>query len=684
LPVAARVPGVLAALCALVLALGATPAHADIGEAGPSFLGASAPTGQKPQSKSWFHDGIWWSVLFDRATDQYEIYKRDGGRLVSTGTVVDRRNKLWNDVLWDGSRLHVVSAAQSQVTGSAVRYYRFTYDSTAQRYDLEVGQVTLTSWGVEAAVVDRDSAGHVWIVYTHGQAVWTTHTVTGPTDWSTPIVLPVVGADTLTSDDIASVVAFNGHIGVMWSNQNDGAFHWATHVDGDPQDAWTGSIAAQGAGLSDDHLNLKALDDDPAGQVFAAVKTSLDRSTDPLQLLLVLDDAGAWHRYTTFQVRDGGPTRAQVAIDTGRRELYVFAAEGPCCTGGAIFMKKTSLDAIAFESGKGAPVLESATDTHINNASTTKQTVDAASGLLVLAGDDTTDRYWQTLIPLDGSDIVPPETTITGSPPNTTSATSAQFDFSSSEPGSTFACSLDAAAPVPCTSPASYDNLAAGEHTFTVHATDAAGNTDPTPASRTWTVSTSAALFLDGFESGDLAQWSTVATGADGAAAVQSAVTAFGAFAARLSATSAAGSFAYARKTLSPAPSSLTVTATVRVDGEGAPGGNVPLLRLYDPAGTRLLTVYRPNGSTKLYVHALGGAYTATRGRLPTATFKRLAVDVVTAGTGAGTLVMRVDGTQVYATSTASLGTAGVATLQIGNDTRRQPFVVYVDDVEAR
>ena len=43
-----------------------------------------------------------------------------------------------------------------------------------------------------------------------------------------------------------------------------------------------------------------------------------------------------------------------------------------------------------------------------------------------------------------------------------------------------------------CTSPKAYTGLSAATHTFEVRATDAAGNVDPTPASRTWTVSATA------------------------------------------------------------------------------------------------------------------------------------------------------------------------------------------------
>src|SRR5207302_6552590 len=40
--------------------------------------------------------------------------------------------------------------------------------------------------------------------------------------------------------------------------------------------------------------------------------------------------------------------------------------------------------------------------------------------------------------------------------------------------------------------PQTYSALASGNHTFQVRATDPAGNTDPTPASFTWTIDTAA------------------------------------------------------------------------------------------------------------------------------------------------------------------------------------------------
>jgi acid phosphatase type 7 len=87
----------------------------------------------------------------------------------------------------------------------------------------------------------------------------------------------------------------------------------------------------------------------------------------------------------------------------------------------------------------------------------------------------------------------PPQTTITDGPTGTTSATSATFSFSSSEASSTFQCRLDGEAWAGCASPSTRSSLAPGAHSFEVRATDAAGNADPTPAVRGWSIQRDAA-----------------------------------------------------------------------------------------------------------------------------------------------------------------------------------------------
>src|SRR3954470_16126444 len=70
------------------------------------------------------------------------------------------------------------------------------------------------------------------------------------------------------------------------------------------------------------------------------------------------------------------------------------------------------------------------------------------------------------------------------------------FNSTSSEPNSTFECRLDnetkdkvdTVAWAPCAAAWKLPELEGGQHTVEVRATDAAGNTDATPAKRTWTV----------------------------------------------------------------------------------------------------------------------------------------------------------------------------------------------------
>ena len=88
------------------------------------------------------------------------------------------------------------------------------------------------------------------------------------------------------------------------------------------------------------------------------------------------------------------------------------------------------------------------------------------------------------------TDVTPPETAIDSGPSGLTNQNSPAFGFSSSEGGSTFACSVDGGGFTACSSPQTVGPLGDGAHTFAVRATDPGGNEDPTPASRSFTVDT--------------------------------------------------------------------------------------------------------------------------------------------------------------------------------------------------
>jgi hypothetical protein len=96
------------------------------------------------------------------------------------------------------------------------------------------------------------------------------------------------------------------------------------------------------------------------------------------------------------------------------------------------------------------------------------------------------------------SDTTPPETLITEGPSGTVTGRSSEgaaaqsvpstFSFTSSEPNSTFQCSLNGGTFGSCSPPFTTPALNDGGHDFGVRAIDAAGNVDPTPATRGWSV----------------------------------------------------------------------------------------------------------------------------------------------------------------------------------------------------
>ena len=427
--------GMLLLVAAFVQVGTASAATPQFGFKDQSFSGAStAPSGSKPESKLWFNDGIWWATMWDTTTSQFHIFQLNaaGTTWSVTPTVIDSRASTRGDALWDGTHLYiashdVASDSSHNTVNRPARLYRFSYSAATKSYSKDAGfPVTIMNYSTETMVIDKDSTGTIWATWTQAKKLTVAHTVGNDLAWSVPIVPAITGTG-LNSDDVSSLIWFGGNrIGVMWSNQSSSHMYFTTHLDGDPDTTWSASEAVtSGSGSADDHINLKT---DSAGRIYAAAKTSFTSNGATLIHLLVRGSGGGWSDYRFGTVQESN-TRAIVEVDEQNGVVHMYAT-GPFPgtssgqSGGTIFEKTAPIGAISFASGSGTPVIQDPGSADLNNASSTKQNINPASGIVVIATNDSTKFYWHSMETLGGaSNTTPTANPVTRTTPFDTPAT---------------------------------------------------------------------------------------------------------------------------------------------------------------------------------------------------------------------------------------------------------------------
>jgi hypothetical protein len=87
-----------------------------------------------------------------------------------------------------------------------------------------------------------------------------------------------------------------------------------------------------------------------------------------------------------------------VVLDEEHDLVHMLAADSQ--TGGNIVEKTASMADAGFDPGQGAVVLHNPGSPNLNDATSTKQSLDADTGMVVLADDDKQDAYWHLDEPL--------------------------------------------------------------------------------------------------------------------------------------------------------------------------------------------------------------------------------------------------------------------------------------------
>ncbi|MCG8603560.1 IPT/TIG domain-containing protein, partial [bacterium] len=357
---------------------------------------------EKPESKLWWNDGLWWGSLWDPDANVYRIHRFNlqSQCWVSVGPEIDDRSQSRGDALWDGEKLYIVSHAGSD----GGRMYRYSYDSGTNTYSADSGfPVSVNDTDSEALVMTKDSSGQLWVTWTDGGAVMINRSLGNDQSWGDPFVLPVAGAQA-SSDDVSSVVSLGGNkIGVLWSNQSDERIYFAVHEDDKTDLDWNSTEIAledgQLGAVADDHVNLAVSGSGASAKVVAVTKSSLSGNGMPQIYLLVRDSNGSWSDYVVAEDQDGH-TRPIVVSEANSDKVHVFLRSKK--NGGSrIYRKTTSLSNPQFQPGLGEFFIDSSDDSEVNDPTSTKQPMSAASGLLVLASDDGTLNYLHNYMELE-------------------------------------------------------------------------------------------------------------------------------------------------------------------------------------------------------------------------------------------------------------------------------------------
>lgn len=476
----------LAALIAAGTVLASTPVT--VGYRDHSYGGgAFRPSSDKPQSKLWYTDGTWFAGMFLFQTSpllpksEYRIYRHDGVHSwAHTSTVVDQRDSSHADYLWHeaSQTLYAISVPKiptsipTVATDDGIKVFKYTYNAATNVYSPVAGFPKLiqntasvpnvSQGGAPTVTIALDSTGDLWATWPHSNEVRYSKSDDGGATWSDPAQVPaqagnsIVAGPNNSTNDSAAVIAFGAgspnKVGIAWSDQDDipggadNGFYFAAINAGDNPTVggnWNLTKLPTLVGTNetaDGYINLKTTSD---GSVYMVGKTPTDTANCATNKQAVLTEffdrtpAGTWNVHLVGTVGDCN-TEPQLVISEQLDTAYVFMTSPN--GGGAIYRKSAPLsgsEAFKFRgpadqtSQPGTPFIKSATETVIDDPSTTKQVVTSASGIVVIAnnllkaGTANAKYYLHNEMALPAADTTDPvgSLTLNGGAATTTSAT---------------------------------------------------------------------------------------------------------------------------------------------------------------------------------------------------------------------------------------------------------------------
>ncbi|UCH66204.1 MAG: LamG domain-containing protein, partial [Ignavibacterium sp.] len=338
-----------------------------------SLSSIASDAGDKPQSKVWKHGGYWWAALAtSTGTHLWRLDGSDWTNVLQLSTFIGKA-----DVKVDGDTTHILIVEDTTSILVSVEFD----DDSPPTYDLwstRNTEVTIPLDSlVETATIDIDGNGRMWLASDGRTEADTLHRIVvrwsdSPySSWNGPHILE----SNVKKDDICAVTAFDGKIGVIWSNQNTRRYGFKYHTDGNAATSWSSDEvpASQsandevGIGMADDHLNIAAGSD---GTLYIATKTGYNTVGYTNLSLLVRRPAGTWDDLYEIE---------ELALTEGTRPIVLLSEFLGLIT--VVYVEDVGGDDIVYKESKLSLISFPAQSTYLKMGSSTWDDVSGSKQL---------------------------------------------------------------------------------------------------------------------------------------------------------------------------------------------------------------------------------------------------------------------------------------------------------------
>lgn len=294
----------------------------------------------RPQAKVFTNAGRHWAIIAN-ATGTH-LWRLDGTSWTHILRLSTRNTRA--DCIVAGNVTHILLFGGKNSELVSVEYVAAT--NTYQPWTPRKTKADLVlDDGVETATLALDGTGRMWVASDAVTDIRVRYSDAPYTTWSAPVTI----ASGINEDDVCAVIAMprTGQIGVLWGNQQTRRFGFKTHTNEQEPAVWSAdevpasqSALNEGAGMADDHLDMKIASD---GTLFCAVKTGYNEAGFPQIALLVRRPAGTWDKL--YSVSETGTAPIVLVNEALGKVKVIYTSQ---TYGGDILYRESSTSSIAF------------------------------------------------------------------------------------------------------------------------------------------------------------------------------------------------------------------------------------------------------------------------------------------------------------------------------------------------